>query len=289
MNVPGIILHASSQTQLDAFVNTPSHAVLLSGPKGTGKTRVAATLAAQLLGVPVDTLAHHAQYRVMVPKNNVITVEQIRELTSFFRLKVPGTATIKRVAVLQDAEAMGIEAQNALLKLLEEPPMDSVLLLTSSRPVQLLATIRSRVQQLQLPTPANADVQQHFLAAGYSEAAVKAALLRSGTSIAEAQRILEADGDSSGTTITLVKQALGASSYERLLLVDGLAKQKEQAHLFADTLAMVATASVEAAAMKGAATMHRWREILQAAYTAQDALERSGNAKLVLTELMLAL
>jgi len=87
----------------------------------------------------------------------------------------------------------------------------------------------------------------------------------------------------------LVKQTLGASQYERLLLVDGLAKQKDQARLFIDMLAVVATASLEAAAAKGAATLSRWRDILQAAYTAQDALEHSGNVKLVVTELMLAL
>ena len=48
-------------------------------------------------------------------------------------------------------------------------------------------------------------------------------------------------------------------------------------------------ASLAAAASKGATSVDRWQSILQAAHTAQDALERSGNTKLVLTELMLAL
>jgi len=68
-----------------------------------------------------------------------------------------------------------------------------------------------------------------------------------------------------------------------------LAKQKETARAFVDTLAAIAIASLEAAASKGAATVDRWRDILQAVHTVQDTLERNGNAKLALTELMLAL
>lgn len=289
MNVLHIVLHPTASQQLDSFLAAPAHAVLLGGPLGSGKTHVAEALGAQLLDVPVTTLDNHGYYRVITPKNGTISIEQVRELIGFFRLKVPGTAAIKRIAMLQDAGAMGVEAQNALLKLLEEPPADSVLILTSSQPERLLATIRSRVQLLQLPAPEASELHKHFVAAGYADAAVKAALLRSGTNVAEATRLLSTDASVPDTSIALVKQALGGTAYDRLLLADGLAKQKETMQAFVDTLATVAMASLEAAASKGANSVDRWKNVLQAAHTAQDALERSGNAKLVLTELMLAL
>ena len=56
----------------------------------------------------------------------------------------------RRVCLIMDAERMGTQAQNALLKLLEEPPDDMVLLLCSSQPEGLLPTIHSRCQQLRL-------------------------------------------------------------------------------------------------------------------------------------------
>lgn len=289
MNVPGLVLHPNTQAQLDTFVVAPSHAVLLSGPTGTGKTRVAAALAAKLLVTTEAELARHAYYREVVPKNDSISIEQIRELITFFKLIVPGPLTIKRIAVIQDADSLGTEAQNALLKLLEEPPADSILILTSSRPLRLLTTIRSRLQQLQLPAPSEVAITSYFVAAGYSEPAIKAALLRDGTNIAKVKQILESSDDTSDDIIALVKRVLSASPYERLLLVDSLAKQKDRAGLFAETLVTVAAASLEVAATKGAATVPRWRDMLQVAYTAENALERSGNAKLVLTELMLAL
>ncbi|HSX31396.1 MAG TPA: AAA family ATPase [Candidatus Saccharimonadales bacterium] len=289
MNIPGRVLHPQASAQLDAFVQTPSHAVLLSGPPGGGKIRVAQALAAQLLEVGAELLASQPYYREVLPTNDSISIEQVRELIRFFQLKVPGKGRVKRVTLLQDADSMGTEAQNALLKLLEEPPADSVLILTSSLPERLLPTVLSRLQMVMLPAPDAQMLSEHFVAAGHPEQAVTAALKRAGTNIAEAEQLLQAGADAPDNDLDLVKKVLGGTAYDRLLLVDSLAKQKEPLRGFVDTLATVAMASLEAAAGKGAASVSRWRDVLQAASTAQAALERSGNAKLALTELMLAL
>jgi hypothetical protein len=289
MNVPHIVLHPAASAQLDTFVTTPSHAVLLSGAVGSGKTHIAEAIGLQLLGTTTQSIENQAYLRNLRPQKGSIGIEQIRELTTFFRLSAPGHGRVRRVAVIQDADTMGHEAQNALLKLLEEPPEASVLVLTSSRPQTLLATIRSRTQLLQLPSPDKATLLAHFISKGYSETTIRGALLRSGANIAAAEQLLSNSTDTPDTTLDLVKQVLGGTSYDRMLLVDGLAKQKETALQFVDTLATVAMASLEASAAKGVTNLSRWNDVLAAAHTAQEAFERSGNAKLVLTELMLAL
>ncbi len=282
-------LHQSSQAQLEAYLHTPAHAVLLSGPVGIGKTHIAASLGGKLLNLSNAKLEKSAYYRVVTADGNSIGIEQIRGLIRFFQLKVPGAAAIKRVAVIQDAESMTIEAQNALLKILEEPPTDSVIILTSSLPVQLLTTIRSRLQDIRLAAPTKQALREYFVTAGYTDVAVSAALLRSDTNVAELKRILSADDDVPDSSVTLVKQALGGKRYDRMLLVDSLSKQKDDTRAFIDTLATIATLSLESAANKGTTTLERWAKILQASHVASDALEHNGNAKLLLTELMLSL
>jgi len=286
VNISGIVLHPASEQLLDDLLTSPSHAVLLTGPTGIGKTHIARAVATALLSS--DNLTNQAYFREVIAEKGSISIDQIRTLIRFFRLQVPGGAAIKRVALLSDAETMGREAQNALLKLLEEPPEGSVLILTSSQPDQLLPTIRSRVRSLLLAAPEQTALMQHFATLGVNPAAVSKTLLRTGTNVAAAAQLLATPGTADGA-LDLVKQALSSTGFERMLLVDGLAKQKEQASAFVETLAATATASLQSAAAKNPAAIPRWQAILQAAHTAGDALGQNGNTKLVLSELMLAL
>ena len=287
--MPKIIVHPNSERAINQFVAKPSHAVLLTGGKGLGKTYLAHSIATKLLGEPGAELANHPYYRHVVPIKNVITIEQVRELMGFFRLAVPGSARIKRAAVIEDADLMGLEAQNALLKLLEEPPQGSVLILTASRALGLLPTIRSRTQTISIQTPDEPALQRHFQSLGFTPTEVSHALLRGGENIASVQQLLSGGEDGQDTVIELVKHLLGSSTYERLLEVEVLAKQKDQATRLVDTLVQVAGISLEAAAKRQSPAMERWQNILQASYSAQSALAGNGNPKLVLTDLMLSL
>ena len=287
MNISGIVLHPAASQLLDEFIAAPSHAVLLSGPEGIGKTHIARAVALTLL--QAGSLENQPYLREIIPEKGSISIDVVRTLIRFFRLQVPGATAIKRVAIIQNAETMGREAQNALLKLLEEPPAGSVLLLTSSQPDQLLPTIRSRTQILLLPAPDQPALIQHFATLGLEEAAVSKTLLRTGTNVAEATRLLNGQGAAADEPLELVKRVLTGTSFDRMLLVDGLSKQKEQAAVFVETLAATASASLQAAASKNPTAIPRWQAILRAAVTAGDGLSRNGNAKLVLSELMLAL
>jgi DNA polymerase III gamma/tau subunit len=286
VKTPGLVVHPEAVALLDTFLVAPVHALLISGSRGTGKTILARQLGTELLGT--QTLENQPYYREVVPVKGTTTIAQIRELIQFFRLAVPGKQAIKRVAVLQDAEAMGTEAQNALLKLLEEPPEGSVLLLTSSNVQSLLPTIRSRVQLVMLPKPSEAALLEHFHALGHDETTVQRAILRHGDNLADVHTALEQGSTAEDTAVNLVRQVLGGNTYERLLSVDGILKQKDTVREFVETLAQVAAVSIDTAASKQG-NVQRWYTVLQAAQVAGVALEHSGNTKLVLTELMLSL
>jgi DNA polymerase-3 subunit delta' len=153
------------------------HALLLSGQPGVGKAALADYLARQLLchalpadGVPCDNCpgclqyaaGTHPDYFRVEPAEDatVIKVDQIRELAE--NLSLSSHHGGFKVALLTPADAMNINASNSLLKTLEEPSDNTVLLLVSARPAQLPATIRSRCQLLRVEMPAR-DVALRWL------------------------------------------------------------------------------------------------------------------------------
>lgn len=81
-------------------------------------------------------------------RSRIITIQAIREFEGKVSLSSP--AGWSKIGIIYDADCMGIDAQNAFLKTLEEPPKNTIFLLLSSRPRKLLNTIRSRCQTLLL-------------------------------------------------------------------------------------------------------------------------------------------
>jgi len=139
------------------------HALLLTGPAGLGKRHFADGFARAMLcespledgsacgvcrGCLLLAAGSHPDYLRVEPEEEGkgIGIDKVRELASFQSLK--SQYGRQRVIQLQPADRLNINAANALLKTLEEPAGDTVLLLVTDRPMALLPTIRSRCQQL---------------------------------------------------------------------------------------------------------------------------------------------
>ncbi|MBK7540479.1 MAG: DNA polymerase III subunit delta' [Candidatus Competibacteraceae bacterium] len=144
------------------------HAWLLAGPDGLGKRVFARRLAAALLCEAPEAAGDacmrcrscrlfqagsHPDYRAVQPAEDgkAIKVDQIRELSEFLGF----TAQYGRckVALLEPADRLNVNAANSLLKTLEEPPGNSLLVLATSQPARLPATVRSRCQKVRFEPP----------------------------------------------------------------------------------------------------------------------------------------
>src|SRR5690606_4821369 len=95
---------------------------------------------------------------------DMIVAEDVRDLNRFMHLSAADGG--RRVVILDCADEMNTQAANALLKMLEEPPARTTLLLVSHQPSRLLPTIRSRCRELRLLPLAADDLTRALEQAG---------------------------------------------------------------------------------------------------------------------------
>jgi DNA polymerase-3 subunit delta' len=126
--------------------NRLGHAYLITGPPGSGKELLAADLASLVNGTPAKDVFSAKAREIFVArpesKSRRILIEQIRDLEHALQMRASNGR--RKVAIIPDADRLVVQAANAFLKTLEEPPKDSLLLLLSALPEAIPETILSR-------------------------------------------------------------------------------------------------------------------------------------------------
>jgi DNA polymerase-3 subunit delta' len=166
---------AELQLHADAQAGRLPHGLILSGIRGIGKATLAYRLARTLLtkeGANHEAVfsriaaGSHSDLLVLEPEFDEkkgeyakdINVDQAREVAKF--LSLTAAESNWRVVIIDSADALNTNAANAILKILEEPPPQAILLLISHQPSLLLPTIRSRCQVVKLrPLKSDAFVE----------------------------------------------------------------------------------------------------------------------------------
>ncbi|MDO5647800.1 DNA polymerase III subunit delta' [Paracoccus sp. (in: a-proteobacteria)] len=190
------------------------HGWLLTGPRGVGKATLAWAIARWMLSGAVsddlttdpDAPEIHRITALSEPRLQLIrrpwddkagrlraeiTVDEIRKLLSFFHLSAAGGG--RRIAIIDAADDLNPNAANALLKVLEEPPADALILLIAHQPAGLLPTIRSRCRTLRLSPLTPGQMAGILTDHGIHDDADALAAL-SGGSVGEALRLSGQDG-----------------------------------------------------------------------------------------------
>ena len=218
-----------------------SHFYLISGPAGSGKDTLAQLLAAAILCKGSDKPCGHCGpcrkvlkkehpdlITVEDPEHKNVPVKLVREIRDDMFIR-PNESDYKIYLFPQD---LGIEGQNALLKVLEEPPKYGVFILLTDNPEKLLPTVRSRCTELALTAVPEKQMRQ-YLTLHYPKATpddITAAIQRSGGWLGQAQNLLD-DGAVPPQTVAFVERFIHRDMVGLLQVLVPMEKWKRDAFL----------------------------------------------------------
>lgn len=203
-----LLLEPGTKKILTASLKSPSHALLLTGSEGAGLGTIAAWLASSIT-------EHATDITTIAPEQTTIPIERVRTLYEETRSihKRP------QAIIIDDADTLSHEAQNALLKLLEEPVTNVYFILTSHYVEVLLPTIKSRVQAVGVKQLTHAQSEKLLEELGLTEARKRSQALFLASGMPAELTRLASDDKYFTEQVTYVEDARGiiqGSLYDRL-------------------------------------------------------------------------
>ncbi len=282
-----LVLNPKTEKLLGYFLANPGQSLLLQGPRGSGKSSIVKWLASNLLSCSDKLVITNPFFLLITPdEKKLINIDKIRQINNFLSTKVPDNQhSINRIVAIDNADFMSLEAQNALLKNLEEPPVNTLFLLTTSVSNKLLPTIKSRLPIIKIIPPSRQDIQIYLQNKGLKSTDSELAInISSGLSGLASEIANNLDNHPLIQAATITREILTTNQYQKLVKINEIYKDKE---LLANIFALMQQMAKLALEKADNQQFNHWNNVLSHSYIAANQLNNHVNPKLILTELML--
>lgn len=239
------------------------HAILIEGVSGTGKRTLAEIIARSAVCTAENNkpcgncpdcrkALHNNHPDIFIADGDIsgdLSVDSIRRIRSDAYIK-PNEAPMKAY-ILTNCDKMLIPAQNAFLKVLEEPPANVIFILTVTSANMLLPTVRSRVRLYSLyppdPEEASSFIAKHY--PDYSMEEISACAVQCDGNIGQTIEMLQSGGEESVILAEeIIKTALKGSEYDLLVLTAKLSRDRQFAIRTLDRMIELSAQCVKASA-----------------------------------------
>jgi len=272
------VLNPQTERDLQSLRGDLPQSVLLSGEVGVGLGTIARFIATSLQAVPMVILPEKND-KIDLEKGS-IAVETIRDLYEQTRTK----RATKHIIIIDYAERMSKQAQNAFLKLLEEPNDSTYFILATHTPGQLLPTVRSRMRLVEIRSITQAQSEKFLDTLQVHDTTTRSQILFMAAGLpAEMKRLVD-DSDHFTARVAIMRDArnlLQDETYNKLLI----------AHLYKDrrddALQLLQDAAKIIRRTMSAKPSLQLRRQIDRLLTTYDHIAANGNIRLCLAQLVL--
>jgi hypothetical protein len=280
-------IEVTSEERIEAFLKKPSQSLGLVGSSWLNIAQIIDAMACQLLRVNADKLDNYPYItKIDSMDNKAIGIEQIRQLSSLLSLKVPLNHDPNRLVIIANADKMTVEAQNALLKSLEEPPKQTIFILSTSVKAKLLPTILSRLELITINKPPKDQLFDYYLQKGHQESEIKQVYLISDGMPGLMSLLLEDQDSSLNVATKEARTILSSTTFERLNRVNDIAKSRQN---FIDLVFIIKQMSKLGLGSPDPKASQRWKKIFEACLDAEQKLSANSQLKLTITNFMMSI
>jgi DNA polymerase III delta prime subunit len=276
MNKP--LINASSDLRLSQLFKDMPQSLLLTGPVGVGLGTIASYIADEVGDVKLTVLPEKDE-KIDLEKG-VISIDSVRRLYD----QTKSIQTGKLVIVIDYAERMGLPAQNAFLKLLEEPGKGVYFILATHTPSKLLPTVTSRAQLVNLKPISSAQTAQFLNTLGVNEPKKRSQLEFMAFGLPAELARLASDDKYFEVRSSIVRDArdlLQASTYRKLQIANNYKDNREQSMQLIDDATGLLKKSITANPDSGLIL-----QIDKYIYARQQ-IQANGNIRMCLARLVL--